>query len=88
MDRKIKVRFLKYTGFDKKFAVFEDDNNTQFLISGNKYSNYLNKSNSIKNKIPKFYKLNRNSSIIVRVLKYYLNHKVYDRRNEILEIYG
>ncbi len=88
MDRKIKVRFLKYTGFDKKFAVFEDDNNTQFLISGSKYSNYLNKSNSIKNKIPKFYKLNRNSSIIVRVLKYYLNHKVYDRRNEILEIYG
>ena len=88
LNKKIKVKFLKYTGFDKKFAVFEDDNNMQYLISGSKYSFYANKSYTVKNKIPKFFKLNRDTSIVVLVLKYYLNHKLYNRRNEIIEIYG
>ncbi len=88
VNKKIKVNFLKYTGFDKKFAVFEGDNSTQYLIKGSQYNYFANKSHSIKSKIPKFYKLNSESSIVVRVLRYYLNHKIYNRRNEILEIYG
>jgi len=86
--KKTKVRFLEYKGLDQQYAVFEDDNNIKYEINGSKYSFYANKSSSTKKKIPKFYKLNRESSIMVRVNKYYLNHKVYSRRNRILEIYG
>ncbi len=86
--QKIKVKFLRYAGFDKKLAIFEDQNNTQYVISGSKYNFFATKSNVTKNKIPKFYRLNRDSSIMVLVNKYYLNHKIYNRRNEIIEIYG
>ena len=45
---------LRYAGFDKKLAIFEDQHKTQYVISGNKYNFFALKSNVTKNKIHKY----------------------------------
>ena len=81
------VRFLKYKGFDKQYAVFEDDNNIKYEITERTYSLLRNKSPK-KNKITKFDEFKRESSIIVLVNRYYLNHKIYWKRNRIYKVFG
>ena len=80
------VKFSHFAGFDKKYAIFEDENNNQFITKATVYNLFATKRESTKNKIPKFYKLSSNSKIHVRVYRYYLNHKIYNKRNEIIEI--
>ena len=80
------VKFSHFAGFDKKYAIFEDENNNQFITKATVYNLFATKRESTKNKIPKFYKLSSNSKINVRVYRYYLNHKIYNKRNEIIEI--
>ena len=80
------VKFSHFAGFDKKYAIFEDENNNQFITKATVYNLFATKRESTKNKIPKYYKLNSNSRIFVRVNRFYLNHKIYNKRNEIIEI--
>ena len=87
MTKKTNVRFLKYKGFDKQYAVFEDDNNIKYEITERTYSLLRNKSPK-KNKITKFDEFKRESSIIVLVNRYYLNHKIYWKRNRIYKVFG
>ena len=85
-EKEVILRFNSYAGFDKKLAIFEDNDNKTYRITNSAYNFFSTKNDSTRGKLTNYYKLTKESKIKSIVYKNYTNHKLYEKRRKILNI--